>query len=194
MLDTNFMKCVSSIKIASKSKSKKQSKLDRMLKINRQARLLRKEQADNTKRYLLNGKNAEKVILDKLTKNLQPNYSIIDNNLTNKYSTMDFTSYFENKPITDIEHKYRIDYKHDHFYNGLMYGKNKFDYGVDRLKLGISHRIYWTCSDGIYYWELKDDNLQQDEYSVGPNCNKNINQKESLMVYVKCKYLKRFDY
>lgn len=183
------MKCIS--KINKLNKIAKEKRLSKFIAHNRQARLLRKEQAENKKKIKINGKKAEKVILDKLTKVLPETHKINDNNDISIFSRMDFTYYIGNKPITDIEHKYRIDYKHNHFYNGLMYGKNKYDYGLKRLEEGISHRIYWTCSDGIYFWELTDLELQKDEYSFGPNCNKEIGQKESQMVYVKTKYLQQ---
>ena len=168
-------------------------KIDKRLINNRIARLARKKQSEEKKRLFREGSVAEQVILERLKNDIPKdhNINIIDNNITNKFSTMDFTYYNDDKPVTDVEHKYRINYKHDHFYNGLMYGKNKYEYGLKRLKEGITHRVYWTCSDGIFFWELKDPELQKDEFNFGPNCNKNINQEIKDMIYVKCKYLQK---
>ena len=187
------MKCISNIKIDKKLVS---NYIDKRLINNRIARLARKKQREDIQELFREGAKAEKVIFEKLKNNIPKNslQSIIDNNITDKYSTMDFTYYIDKLPVTDIEHKYRIKYKHDYFYNGLMYGKNKFEYGVKRLKQGVTHKVYWTCSDGIYFWELYDLEVQKDEYSFGPNCNKNINQDKKDMVYVKCNYLQKCNY
>ena len=49
--------------------------------------------------------------------------------------------------------------------------------------------IYWPCKDGIFYWELYDEEKQKQEYTFGKNCNKELNQKLQDMVYVKIKCL-----
>ena len=181
------MKCIS--KINKLNKIAKKERLLQNIAENRRLRLIRKEQAKIKKLLFVNGKKAETVILDKLKKVLPENHKINDNNNISRFSRMDFTYYIENKPITDIEHKYRIGYKHNQFQDGLMYGKNKYDYGLKRLEEGISHRIYWTCSDGIFFWELTDPTLQKDEFTFGTGRNTDIGQKKTPMVYVKSKYL-----
>ena len=178
------MKCIDIIK---------KTKLDKKLMNNRIARLERVEKRKEIQRLLKLGSVAETVIFEKLKKEIPKNslQTIKDNNITNKYSTMDFTYYMNNQPIRDVEHKHRIDIKHDQYADGLMYGKNKFDYGLERLKEGITHRVYWTCSDGIYYWELNDPELQKEQFEFGKNCNMNIKQSAKDVVYIKCNYLNK---
>ena len=72
------MKCIS--KINKLNKIAKEKRLSNFIAHNRQARLLRKEQAENKKKIKIHGKKAEKVILDKLTKVLPETHKINDNN------------------------------------------------------------------------------------------------------------------
>lgn len=172
------------------NKTKKEEKLLKLLKQNRTARLLRKQQAEKKRKFLMDGRLAEHRIMEKLKESLNKNHTLVDNNITNKFSIMDFTSIDSNTyPVTDYEHKYRIEYNHNHFYNGLMFGKNKYNYSLSRLQNGIRQLYYWTCADGIYFWELINPIQQQNEFSFGMNSNKQLNQSPQEMVYVKCKYL-----
>ena len=141
-----------------------------------------------TRKLLAIGKEGEIKMLEILKKKYN---NVVDNNIDNKYSTMDFS---DNIMKVDFECKNRVKYTHDQFdknsYDlGLMYGRNKFDYSLERLKLGYRQIIYWPCKDGIFYWELYDEEKQKQEYTFGKNCNKELNQKLQDMVYVKIKCL-----
>jgi hypothetical protein len=125
---------------------------------------------------------------------LQNKYAnVVDNNDKNKFATMDFSVDGEIK--IDFEVKNRGNYTHNQFdrdgyTNGLMYGRNKFDYGVERLKLGYKQIILWICKDGIFWWELTDPEKQLNiEYTFGENSAKCIGQPKKDIVYVKTKCL-----
>ena len=118
------MKCIS--KINKLNKIAKKERLLQNIAENRRLRLIRKEQAKIKKLLFVNGKKAETVILDKLKKVLPENHKINDNNNISRFSRMDFTYYIENNPITDIEHKYRIGYKHNQFQ------EDEFTFGTGR--------------------------------------------------------------
>ena len=149
-----------------------------------------KKLKEKTKRkeMLERGKEFELVIYNKFKLEYK---NLVDNNIKNKWSTVDFT---DDIAKVDIECKNRYEYSHNHFdrdcrSNGIMYGRNKFDYGIERLKLGYRHIIFWNCADGIFFWELKDPEKQKHEYSFNKNCNKQIGQEKKDIVYIKIKYL-----
>ena len=147
------------------------------------------ERRKQLKRKLLAvGKAGEIKMLEILKKKYD---NVVDNNIENKYSTMDFT---DNTMKIDFECKNRFIYTHDQFdkdgyVGGLMYGRNKFDYSLKRLKEGYKQIVYWPCRDGIFYWELYDEEKQKDEYTFGKNCNKDMSQQLQDVVYVKIKSL-----
>ena len=145
-----------------------------------------------TRKLLAIGKAGEIKMLEILKKKYE---NVVDNNITNKYSTMDFS---DNTMKVDFEIKNRHDKTHDQYNKnsydlGLMYGRNKFDYSLERLKLGYKQIVYWPCKDGIFYWELYDPEKQNNEYTFGKNCNKELNQKPQDIVYVKIKYLTKLE-
>jgi hypothetical protein len=141
-----------------------------------------------TRKLLECGKEGEIKMLEILKKKYK---NVVDNNITNKYSTFDFS---DNTMKVDFECKNRVKYTHNQFdkdgyVGGLMYGRNKFNYSLERLKLGYRQIIYWPCKDGIFFWELYSPEKQKQEYTFGKNCNKELNQTPQDMVYVKIKSL-----
>ena len=145
-----------------------------------------------TQKLLAVGKEGEKKMLEILKKKYE---NVVDNNIDNKYSTMDFS---DNIMKVDFECKNRFKYTHNQFdkdgyVGGLMYGRNKFNYSLERLKLGYKQIVYWPCKDGIWFWQLYDEEKQNNEYTFGKNCNKELNQKPQDMVYVKIKYLTKLE-
>jgi hypothetical protein len=141
-----------------------------------------------TRQLLARGKEGEIKMLEILKKKYD---NIVDNNIENKYSTIDFS---DNKLKIDFECKNRVTKTHNQFdktgyVGGLMYGRNKFDYSLKRLKEGYKQIVYWPCSDGIWFWELYDPEKQKHEYTFGENSNKELNQQLKDVVYVKTKYL-----
>ena len=140
----------------------------------------------------ISGKVGEEKILKILKKKYE---NIIDNNIKNKFSTMDFS---DNTLKIDFECKHREQYTHNQFNNGydlgLMYGRNKFDYSVERLKEGYRQIVFWMCRDGIWFWELTDPEKQNRQYTFGKNSNKNSGQPPKDVVYVKLDYLTKLKY
>lgn len=134
------------------------------------------------------GKEKEKQFLDKL-KSTYP--SLSDNNEEDQYSSMDFSS-CDDGVLIEHEYKHRIKYRHDQFYEGLMFDCSKFRYMDYRVRQGVRQIVYWHCSDGVYYWELTDMDKQVDEFTISTNCNTQIDQEPKAIVYIKNKYLKKF--
>lgn len=126
---------------------------------------------------------------------LKPKYkNLIDNNIKSKYAVMDFT---DNIAKLEIECKNREGNKHNDFdgdcdTNGLCFGRNKYYYAIERLKLGYKFIVYFNCSDGIFYWELTNSEKQKDEYTFGMGGNKKIGQRPTQLIYIKTKYLQKF--
>ena len=111
-----------------------------------------------------------------------------------KYAVMDFT---DNIAKLEIECKNREGNKHNDFdgdcdTNGLCFGRNKYYYAIERLKLGYKFIVYFNCSDGIFYWELTNSEKQKDEYTFGMGGNKKIGQRPTQLIYIKTKYLQKF--
>ena len=134
------------------------------------------------------GKEKEKQFLDKL-KSTYP--SLSDNNEEDQYSSMDFSS-CDDGVLIEHEYKHRIKYRHDQFYEGLMFDCSKFRYMDYRVRQGVRQIVYWHCADGVYCWELTDMDKQVDEFTISTNCNTQIDQEPKAIVYIKNKYLKKF--
>lgn len=115
--------------------------------------------------------------------------SIIDNNIKNEFSHMDCISTDNN--IIEHEHKNRDTIKHNQ-YRGLMVNQCKIDESVKQLKKGIRQIYYWTCSDGLYYWELKDIKKQKKEMIYYQNGNFQTKEGHRNVVDIKKKYLKKY--
>ena len=150
-----------------------------------------KRRCSNTRRKKRSMERRKNVIRENYDFDLaRENNLFIDNNIKNKFSTFDFT---DNTMKIDFECKHRQSYTHDQFNHGydlgLMYGRNKFDYSVERLKEGYRQIVFWICKDGIFYWELTDPIKQQHQYSFGENSNKNSGQSLKDVVYIKLQYL-----
>ena len=135
---------------------------------------------------LTNGRIAELKWIEKL-KSIYP--TIRDKNIKNKFSKMDAVSNDNNIKIYH-EHKNRIDILHNK-YPGLMVNKCKIDYSIKKLKNGIKQIYYWTCKDGIYYWELYDIEKQKNEIIYYRNGNFQTGEGKRDVVDIKCKYLKK---
>ena len=116
--------------------------------------------------------------------------TIKDRNIKNPFSKMDAISKDNNIKI-EHEHKNRDTIKHDQ-YRGLMVNQCKIDYSVKRLKKGIRQIYYWTCSDGLYYWELTDITKQKNELIYYRNGNLQTNEGHRDVVDIKKKYLKKY--
>ena len=115
--------------------------------------------------------------------------SIRDNNIENKYSSMDSIS-DDDGIVKEHEHKQR-NIRHNQYWS-LFFNKSKFNKSIIQIKKGIRQIFYWTCKDGLYYWELHDPELQKDEYSFGSNGNFQTGEGARDIVDVKIKYIQKF--
>ena len=136
-----------------------------------------------------NGRKAEIKWL-KILKNQYP--SIIDNNLIDEMSSMDGIS-FDNNNIIEHEHKNRIDTRHNQ-YSGIMVNKCKINKSIEQLKKGIRQIYYWSCSDGLYYWELTDIEKQKKQLRFYRNGNFISGEGQRDVVDIKWQYLKKYEF
>ena len=140
------------------------------------------------KKNFKDGREAELIWLDILRKSYD---NLIDNNETNPYAHMDALTNDNNEAI-EHEHKNRIDFRHNQF-RGLMLNKCKLDYSKKQLLKGIRQIYYWNCKDGLYYWELKDLELQKDEIIYYRNGNFKTNEGFRDVVDIKTAFLKKYE-
>ena len=116
--------------------------------------------------------------------------SIRDNNKDNKFSSMD--SYSDDNGICiEHEHKQR-NIKHNQYWS-LFFNKSKFDKSVKKLEQNIRQIYYWTCKDGLYYWELTDPEAQIDEYEFGRNGNFQTGEGNRDIVNIRMDYIKKYE-
>ena len=115
--------------------------------------------------------------------------TIISNNITNKFSKMDAMA-IHNGQVIEFEHKKR-NCNHNTFV-GLMVNESKLRYSIEQLKKNVRQIYFWSCKDGIFFWELKDFEKQKHELIFGQNSNKKIGQPQVDIVDIKTKYLQRF--
>ena len=138
-----------------------------------------------------NGRKAEIEWL-KILKNQYP--SIIDNNLIDEMSSMDAIS-FDNNITIEHEHKNRINTRHNQ-YSGLMVNECKINKSIEKLKnnMGIRQIYYWSCSDGLYYWELTNIEKQKKELRFYRNGNFISGEGQRDVVDIKWQYLKKYEF
>lgn len=134
------------------------------------------------------GRMAELKWIQKLKKDYK---TITDNNIKNKYSHMDAISN-DNGETIEHEHKNRTTYRHNQF-RGLMLNKCKIDYSNEQLKKGIRQIYYWSCKDGLYYWELYNLEKQKDEIIYYRNGNLKTNEGCRDVVDIKSAFLKKYE-
>tara|TARA_R110002012_G_scaffold141795_2_gene299596 strand:- start:549 stop:992 length:444 start_codon:yes stop_codon:yes gene_type:complete len=116
--------------------------------------------------------------------------SICNKNISDKFASMDSISN-DNGIIIEHEHKKRK-MKHDK-YCSIVFNRCKFEKSVKQVERGIRQIYWWTCTDGLFYWELYDIDKQKDEFEFGWICNKKIGQKPVRGVYIKVAYLKKYE-
>ena len=115
--------------------------------------------------------------------------SIIDNNIKDRFSHMDAFSNDNNIPI---EHEHRSRNVYHNQYRGLMLNKCKIDYSIDQLKKNIRQIYYWSCKDGLFYWELYDIEKQKDEIIYYRNGNLKNDCGLRDVVDIKTNFLKKY--
>ena len=121
---------------------------------------------------------------------LKSNYpTIVSNNVTNKYAKMDATA-IHNGQMIEFEHKQR-NCNHNTFV-GLMINESKLRYSIEQLKKNVRQIYFWSCKDGIFFWELSDFEKQKSELIFGQNSNKQIGQPNVNIVDIKTKFLKKY--
>lgn len=121
---------------------------------------------------------------------LQKKYpSIRNKNVSNQFSSMDSIS-TDNGVIIEHEHKQRH-MKHDQYYS-IFFNRCKFDKSIQQLKRGIGQIYYWTCTDGLYFWEFYDVEKQKDQFDYGRNGNFKSGEGARNVVNIKVEYIKKY--
>tara|TARA_R110002126_G_scaffold215698_1_gene361761 strand:+ start:341 stop:781 length:441 start_codon:yes stop_codon:yes gene_type:complete len=117
--------------------------------------------------------------------------SIIDNNEKDRYSSMDACS-VDNDIL--IEHELKCRKITHNQYRGLMVNKCKIDKSIINLNNNIRQIYYWSCLDGLYYWELYDFEKQKNELIFYKNGNKSAGLPITDVVDIKTKYLTKYEF
>ena len=69
------------------------------------------------------------------------------------------------------------------------------------LKKNIRTIFFWNCKDGLYYWEITEENkkegswfFNEGDYYISEGGNEKIGQTPKLIAYIRKEYLKRYNY
>ena len=117
--------------------------------------------------------------------------SICNKNITDNFASMDSISN-DNGVIIEHEHKKR-NIKHDKYFS-LFFNKCKFDKSVKQIQRGIRQIYYWTCDDGLFYWEMYDIEKQKHEFQFGRNGNfHGTGQGARDIVNIKIEHIKKYE-
>lgn len=116
--------------------------------------------------------------------------NIFNNNTKDKFAKMDA---YSNDNDIEIEHEHKQRNIYHNQYEGLMVNKCKIDYSIKQLQKGIRQIYYWTCKDGLFFWELTDIEKQKDEIIYNKNGNYKRGDKITKVVDIKTKYLKKYE-
>ena len=74
-----------------------------------------------------------------------------------------------------------------------MVNECKITKSIKQLKKGIRQIFYWTCIDGLYYWELTDPIAQKHEYEFGRNGNFQTGEGFRNIVNIRMDYIKKYE-
>ena len=144
-------------------------------------------------RLIRNNFNKGRIAEIQWLKILQKQYpSIQDNNIINKFAHMDASS-TDNDIMIEHEHKNRETINH-YKYDGLMINECKIKYSKEQLKKGIRQIFYWTCKDGLYYWELTNFEKQKEQMKFYRNGNYASGEGARDVVDIKKEYLQLYKY
>ena len=113
-------------------------------------------------------------------KKYQGTYSLKDFYLTNK----------KGKVIQEWELKTRRVSKDK--YPTTAFGLNKYEHSVRALP-NCKQTYLFNFTDGLYYWDLYNPELQSNEFEFGEIANRRRGGKPHTAVFVLKNYLKRFN-
>ena len=116
--------------------------------------------------------------------------SICNKNITDNFASMDSISN-DNGVIIEHEHKQRS-MKHDKYWS-IFFNKCKFDKSAKQIQRGIRQIYYWTCTDGLYYWEFYDIEKQKHEFQFGRNGNFRTGEGARDIVNIKVEHIKKYE-
>lgn len=114
------------------------------------------------------------------------------------YSAFDATS-IENGQKFNFELKTRTDINHNTF-PSLMVGANKVKEAKKQLENGVRTIFFWDCVDGLYFWELTENNkedgnwfFRDSEFYIGIGGNSKIGQESANICYIWEQYLQKYN-
>tara|TARA_R110000796_G_scaffold92690_1_gene197047 strand:- start:1413 stop:1913 length:501 start_codon:yes stop_codon:yes gene_type:complete len=116
------------------------------------------------------------------------------------YSAFDATS-IENGQKFNFELKTRENINHD-TYPALYMGLNKIITAKNQLKNGVRTIFFWDCADGLYCWELTENNKDDGhwfssddgkEYYIALGANQKIGQESANVCYIWKEFLQKYN-
>jgi hypothetical protein len=130
---------------------------------------------------------------------LSKQYPNIKSLKDDEFSIFDAIS-VENGQNFQFELKTRKEINHN-TYPTLMVGVNKIKKAIIDLKKNIRTIFFWNCKDGLYYWEITEENkkegswfFNEGEYYISEGGNEKIGQTPKLIAYIRKEYMKRYNY
>ena len=105
--------------------------------------------------------------------------NLIDNNILNKYSKIDF----QNDSFAIEYKRRRIQFGR---YPTLFFDEGKINEGWEYVRRGIRTFFIWECNDDLYYWELKTGEYF---YEVGGRTDRGKNERKRL-ANIKLEFIK----
>lgn len=125
------------------------------------------------------GANGEDKVLDYFTKK-----GLNIKKIVNKWSIVDYNVYDDEGEIIGVYElkTRRISSKK---YDTVFFGKNKLNKMLPLLDKGIDCKIYFLCSDGLYYWNVSNNTEEYEIDKVWITTRKKYNE----LVKVSNKYL-----
>ena len=105
-----------------------------------------------------------------------------------KYCVKDF--YLTNEK-GDVTHEWELKTRRveSNKYPSTVFGYNKFEHSIKALKGGVKQTYLFNFTDGLYSWDLYNEETQKEEFEIGVCANRKRYDKEHKAVYVFSKYL-----
>ena len=127
---------------------------------------------------------------EQVFKRLQELYGDRVKRYMSRYCVKDF--YLVNEK-GDVIHEWELKTRRvkSNTYPSTVFGHNKFEHSVKALRGGVKQTYLFNFVDGLYSWELYDEEVQKKEFEIGICANRRRYDKEHKAVYVFTKFLTR---
>jgi len=127
---------------------------------------------------------------EQVFKRLQELYGDKVKKYESRYCVKDF--YLVNEK-GDVIHEWELKTRRveSNTYPSTVFGHNKFEHSIKALRGDVKQTYLFNFVDGLYSWELYDEEVQKEEFEIGICANRRRYDKEHKAVYVFTKFLTR---